>query len=62
MALPKDYIVKGSNENHVLKLIKNVYGQKQAGRVWNAYLSKGLKEIGFFIVPITDAYYGRNPV
>ena len=36
---PKDY---------VLKLNKNVYGQKQAGRVWNKYLVNELvNEIGF---------------
>ena len=33
---------------HVLKLHQNVYGQKQAGRVWNHYLVKKLTEdVGF---------------
>jgi hypothetical protein len=25
----------GKSKEHVLKLLKNIYGQKQAGRVWN---------------------------
>ena len=33
---------------YVLKLHQNVYGQKQAGRVWNRYLVKKLTEdVGF---------------
>ena len=36
-----------SEETHVLKLTKNIYGQKQAGRVWKKYLDEGLEEIGF---------------
>jgi hypothetical protein len=36
---PKDF---------VLKLNRNVYGQKQAGRVWNKYLvDKLVNEVGF---------------
>ena len=32
-------VTKGS---HVLKLLRNIYGNKAAGRVWNKYLDKGL--------------------
>ncbi len=28
----------GNSKDHVLKLLKNIYGQKQAGRVWNSFL------------------------
>ncbi len=28
-------IKKGNSKNHVFKLLANLYGQKQAGRVWN---------------------------
>jgi len=31
----------------VLKIHKNIYGQKQAGRVWNHHLVKKLKQVGF---------------
>jgi len=28
----------GNSKDHVLKLLKNIYGQKQAGRVWNSFV------------------------
>jgi Reverse transcriptase (RNA-dependent DNA polymerase) len=46
MEIPAGFKVKGNNDN-VLPLINNLYGQKQAGRVWNLYLSEGLIEMGF---------------
>lgn len=42
MQLPKGYDVDGSRDSHCLKLINNLYGQKQAGRVWYQFLCKGL--------------------
>ena len=38
---------QGPNKTHVLKLLKNVYDQKQAGRVCNDYLKGGLFGLGF---------------
>ncbi len=28
---------EGESKDHVLKLLKNINGQKQAGQVWNEY-------------------------
>ena len=48
MQLPQGYKRDGvSKMTHALKLVCNVYGQKQAGRVWNKYMDQGMKEIGF---------------
>ena len=38
----------GKNGEYPLKLHKNVYGQKQAGRVWYKYMTKKFtEELGF---------------
>jgi hypothetical protein len=48
MELPSGIqLSNGSSKTRVLKLIKNMHGQNQAGRVWNQTLKKGLEEIGF---------------
>jgi Reverse transcriptase (RNA-dependent DNA polymerase) len=47
MDIAKGYIVGGNKNDYALKLIRNIYGQKQAGRVWNAFLVAGLNKIGF---------------
>jgi hypothetical protein len=39
MELPQGIQTKhGNSKEHVLKLEKNIYGQKQAGSVWNSFL------------------------
>lgn len=49
MKIPKGFeLDQGNSADYVLKLHKNVYGQKQAGRVWNKYLvNKLVKELKF---------------
>ena len=43
MELPRGLIFEGCHrDTHCVKLLKNIYGQKQAGRVWHEYLVKGL--------------------
>jgi Reverse transcriptase (RNA-dependent DNA polymerase) len=38
----------GENKEYVLKLNNNIYGQKQAGKVWNDFLIEGLtNKLGF---------------
>jgi len=46
MAIPFGYNIKDP-KRYALKLKKNLYGQKQAGRVWNQYLTKILVDAGF---------------
>ena len=41
-------LAEGNTEIHALLLHKNLYGQKQADRVWNAHLEKGLPDIFLF--------------
>ncbi len=48
MELPQDIqAATGNSKDHVLQLLKNICGQKQAGRVWNEYLVDKLDSIGF---------------
>ena len=62
MRFPKGYIFKNgiSEDTHVLKLTKNIYGQKQAGRVWNKYLDEGLGEISFKPSKMDPCLYFRS--
>ena len=50
---PKDYC---------LHILKNVYGQKQAGRVWNKHLVRNLKSIGFKQSAFDDCLFYRGNV
>ena len=47
MEIPRMCHVKGDKKEHVLKLKKNLYGSKQAGKVWFQHLLKGLRARGF---------------
>ena len=62
MKLPKGFYITGKDpDDHVLKLNKNVYGQKQAGRVWNKYLEKKLIEsVGFKKLKIDECVYHKG--
>ena len=63
MKLPKGFEIldKHGKEKHCLKLLKNIYGLKQAGRVWNLHLHKGLVKLKY-IQSKTDPclYYRKN--
>ena len=62
MKIPKGFKVTGSNsEDYVLRLNRNVYGQKQAGRVWNKYLERKLiEEVGFKKSKIDECVFYKN--
>ena len=49
MAIPNGYTVRDGDpgEEYAFQVKKNIYGQVQAGRVWNQYVTKKLKKIGF---------------
>jgi hypothetical protein len=63
MELPEGIETKyGNGRTHVLKLKKNLYGQKQAGRVWNQHLVKGLKKVGFKQSKADECVFYRGKV
>ncbi len=46
-----------NSKDHMLKLEKNIYSQKQAGRVWNSFLVDKLLSIGFTTSLIDDCMF-----
>ena len=49
-----------NSNDYCLQLIKNLYGQKQAGRVWNQHLHQGLINMGFQQSSIDPCVYYRR--
>ena len=63
MCLPKGYKCEGmSRKTHALKLVHNVYGQKQAGHVWNKYMDQCMREIGFKPSSFNPCLYYRGSI
>jgi hypothetical protein len=64
MTIPKGFeINEGRNEDYVLLLHRNVYGQKQAGRVWNQHLTKILiNRVGFTQSKVDDCIFYKGQV
>ncbi len=61
MELPKGIETRhGNSKDHFLKLLQIIYGQKQAGRVWNHHLTTNLLEIGFTQSLIDDCGFYRG--
>ena len=52
----------GSSKTHVLQLISNLYGQKQAGRVWNQYLVDKLFDAGYVQSSIDDCVFYKGNI
>jgi hypothetical protein len=44
----------GNSKDHVLKLLKNTHGQKQAGAVWNSFLVDKITLLGYTSLLIDD--------
>jgi hypothetical protein len=51
-----------NSKDHVLKLEKNIYGQKQASGVWNSFLVDKLLSIGFTTSLIEDCVFYLDDV
>ena len=48
MEIPRGVTLNGAERSlYVLHLKQNLYGMKQAGRVWNKHLVDGLVKLGF---------------
>jgi hypothetical protein len=60
MEIPKGFELQDQDEPYCLKLKKNLYGQKQAGRVWNKFLHKGLSDLGFRQSAVDECVYYRG--
>jgi hypothetical protein len=57
MEIPHGFESQGPKGTQCLKLKKNLYGQKQAGRIWNTFLHKGLTDIGFEQSKVDECVY-----
>jgi hypothetical protein len=63
MRVPAGVKIEGSGDakDDVLKIHRNIYGQKQAGRVWNKFLSNKLvNELGFKQSKVDECVYYRG--
>ncbi len=56
------HLKNGNSKDHLLKLLANLYSQKQAGCVWNSYLVNKLLEIEFKQSMIDDCVFYRGDV
>eukprot|EP00804_Cyclotella_cryptica_P023558 CCRYP_018907-RA/>CCRYP_018907-RA protein AED:0.40 eAED:0.40 QI:0/0/0/1/0/0/2/0/129 len=63
MELPPRIETKhGNSKDYDLKLLANLYGQKQAGRVWNQYMVDKLREICFQQSLIDECTFNRDDI
>jgi hypothetical protein len=52
----------GNSKDHVLKLLKNIYGQKQVEGLWNSFLVDKLTSLGFTSLLIDDCVFFRSEI
>jgi hypothetical protein len=52
----------GNSKDQVLKLLKNLYIQKQAGRVWNSFLVDKLTSLGYTSLLIDDCVFFHSDI
>jgi hypothetical protein len=63
MELPQGIqVAEGDSRDYVLKLMKNIYGQKQAGCVWNEFLVERLSSLGYKASLIEDCAFFKDDI
>jgi Reverse transcriptase (RNA-dependent DNA polymerase) len=63
MEIPQGFDVGGKDsKDFCLTIIKNLYGQKQAGCTWAQYLKKGLIMLGFVQSSADECIYYKGSV
>jgi hypothetical protein len=64
MQIPRGFkIDEGNTRDFVLQIHRNIYGQKQAGRVWNKYLTDILvNKVGFKQSEVDECVFYRGKV
>ena len=63
MELPAAIETKhGDSQSHVSKFLKNLYGQKQAGCIWNEFLSNKLFAFGFEQSKVDECVFYQGSV
>ena len=63
MQLPQGYQRHGmTRKTHALKLICNMYKQKQSGHVWNKFMDKDMRDIGVTLSKFDPCLYYRGPI
>jgi hypothetical protein len=63
MELPQGIqVAEGDSRDYVLKLLKNIYGQKQAGRVWNEFLVDKLSSLGYKSLLINNCVFYKDDI
>jgi hypothetical protein len=64
MEIPKGFDLKQANrKEYVLQIHRNIYGQKQAGRVWNKYLvDKLVNKVGFKQSKVDECVFYKGNV
>jgi hypothetical protein len=63
MEIPKGVTLEGAyRKDYVLQLLKNLYGQKQAGCEWYKHLVQGILKIGFKCSKVDECilYYKKS--
>lgn len=60
MKLPLGIASNRERKDYALKIKRNIYGQKQAARIWNVHLRKGLESIGFEQSTVDECLYFRG--